>query len=562
MSSAIERCLHSRTLLWAITILFWPPFLLLATYRSFEPTVLGMWSRRLFAVIAAYGLLLLVVTIAAILTRTKKSSWLLKQARRNYFTMAFAVGLPAIGWLLLLCGVIVIEPAAELMGRISWALFDLMVIVFLLETFFLLADRKPKQRRAISVRLLAVGLGVFFAITVVEILGVVLEIEPLQRCTVNRPNLDVRWQNEEFDIRIVTNDQGLREPHHIEANHPGKYRVIVVGDSMTFGHGVNYQQTYPYLAQQQLQDEYDRRDIEIVNVSRQGAGPREYLQYLRDCIPQWKPDLIVLGFYTGNDNPVQQPYIPRTEQQLQTLYDEIVNDNRPHFLMRSVVCRLLYRKVLKPLGRAASSASTRSVPGKVDPIFSSPNPIGLLKVGGNMSSESQQRYNMLDKQGWIEKGLQYKVNPGLLRSVIRRPTAIADTMLLREETRQDMLAEWELTQRVLTKIIEASRDCDADFMLIAIPHAYQVDSRSIDQLVEWDCFTTPEMLKSRKVNELIVQFCKQQNVHCLDPLGRYRRETAAGKQLFFPIDSHFTPTGHVLLAEELSAAILKKHFDD
>ena len=63
----IDVAIIDRPLPTLIYLLLWPPFVLLATYRSHESTVLGLWSGRLFLLILVYGAGLVAISVAAAL---------------------------------------------------------------------------------------------------------------------------------------------------------------------------------------------------------------------------------------------------------------------------------------------------------------------------------------------------------------------------------------------------------------------------------------------------------------------------------------------------------------
>ena len=52
---------------------------------------------------------------------------------------------------------------------------------------------------------------------------------------------------------VKINDLGFRDPRNYSlAKTPGTFRILVLGDSVTFGHGAVYETTYPYLLEQRL----------------------------------------------------------------------------------------------------------------------------------------------------------------------------------------------------------------------------------------------------------------------------------------------------------------------
>ncbi len=558
------KLLSTPVLLSVIYLLLWPPFILLATYTSHDAAVFGRWSTRLFATIAAYGVLLALATLILLrklLSPGKEPSrpprWL-AWVRRKRLVLWAALMLPAAGWLVAVGLAVAVGPAAELAGRMTWALLDLAGAVLVFQTLVLLADRDHGERRTILIRIVAGSLGVITALMLVEVAGHVFNLEPRSIQPINPPNLRVRLDTIEYRTQVTTNAQGFREPKTIPPSHPSVVRVVVIGDSMSFGQGVNDDETFPRVAERLLHARFQFSNVELINVSRRGAGPAEYLEYLRRIVPSLEPDLIVVAYYTGNDCPVRQPYVPRSVEQLARLRHDVLRQGEPHLLMNSVLCRMAYQRVVLPLEHWRLRTSSTTVPGTPDPIFQTPNSLGELLAAARLTDEQQQRFDDLASAGWVEKGLDWKINPALIEAAILRPSGIADMMYLRDETREAMQHEWELCEAVLDKIVAEARQNSWPIHILIIPHAYQVDLRAVEQIREWHCEAPPTMLESRRQNDLIREFCERRDVPFIEPLDRFRAEIAAARSLFFPIDSHCTPDGHGLLAE-LLAEHLAKH---
>lgn len=75
---------------------------------------------------------------------------------------------------------------------------------------------------------------------------------------------------------------------------PGRRRVVVLGDSFTFGEGVGDGETYAHRLQQRLPD------TEVVNLGVHGYGLDQILIRLREEVPRYHPDVVLLGFF-GDD---------------------------------------------------------------------------------------------------------------------------------------------------------------------------------------------------------------------------------------------------------------------
>ncbi len=103
-------------------------------------------------------------------------------------------------------------------------------------------------------------------------------------------------------LRVETNERGMRGPSVI-ARQPGERRILVLGDSFAFGHGVEAEEAFPALLQQQLGNADQGREqqpIRVFNAGVPGAGHEDQLITLRRHL-DLEPDVIVSCIYTGND---------------------------------------------------------------------------------------------------------------------------------------------------------------------------------------------------------------------------------------------------------------------
>ncbi len=100
-------------------------------------------------------------------------------------------------------------------------------------------------------------------------------------------------QSNEFDVTVRINNLGFRGEH--TAITKTKKRVVVLGDSFTFGWGVALHETWIQL----LQNRYP--DIEFINLGQGGTHPGDYVQTARKVISLLQPDLVIVGILQGND---------------------------------------------------------------------------------------------------------------------------------------------------------------------------------------------------------------------------------------------------------------------
>lgn len=73
--------------------------------------------------------------------------------------------------------------------------------------------------------------------------------------------------------------------------------LIVLGDSFAFGHGVEYEQSFPALVAARL-----GADHVLVNTGVPGYGPAQYRQVLESLLaPGERPEAVVVSLFLGND---------------------------------------------------------------------------------------------------------------------------------------------------------------------------------------------------------------------------------------------------------------------
>jgi hypothetical protein len=95
---------------------------------------------------------------------------------------------------------------------------------------------------------------------------------------------------------VTANSRGIRgEAEHAPGRRPGVRRVVVVGDSFTFGEGVGDDETFPARLQARLGPR-----VEVINLGIHGYGHDQMLIHLREEGLRYEPDLVILGYYAGD----------------------------------------------------------------------------------------------------------------------------------------------------------------------------------------------------------------------------------------------------------------------
>jgi lysophospholipase L1-like esterase len=96
----------------------------------------------------------------------------------------------------------------------------------------------------------------------------------------------------EFDAEFHINSKGIRGKE-IDYARNGYPRILALGDSFTFGFGVDDDETWPAELQRQA-------SVEVVNGGVMGWGLPEYLIWFQKEGVKYKPDLVVVGVHAGD----------------------------------------------------------------------------------------------------------------------------------------------------------------------------------------------------------------------------------------------------------------------
>ena len=99
-------------------------------------------------------------------------------------------------------------------------------------------------------------------------------------------------------VRVTTNSLGFRDSREYRlAKRPNTFRILVLGDSVTFGHGSVYEHTYPLLLEQRLKAWKPDTDWQVWNLGVPGYNTSQELAFLLEVGQVFQPDLVIVGFF-------------------------------------------------------------------------------------------------------------------------------------------------------------------------------------------------------------------------------------------------------------------------
>jgi hypothetical protein len=151
------------------------------------------------------------------------------------------------------------------------------------------------------IRVLAAGIAALVVLLVAEIISRMLPWAPTPPTTIYDAKTGFRERSGmsgtftvEHAGHFTFNSYGFRDVEWSPAKQK-KFRVAVLGDSFVEALQVDLDQTFPKLIEKQL------HDTEVMNFGISGQGQVEELLTYRQYVRPFKPDLVILAFFPGND---------------------------------------------------------------------------------------------------------------------------------------------------------------------------------------------------------------------------------------------------------------------
>lgn len=156
------------------------------------------------------------------------------------------------------------------------------------------------------------------------------------------PEAATRLANEDYNTAVRFNSYGLRGPEPFPPEREGVLRVAAVGDSFTFGMGVEAEQAWPALLQGRLGD--GDREAEVLNFGVCGYSIADSLAVVEHKTRPWRPRAIVFGYF--HNDPDTLP--------LQPIYRAYLSPLSPYRLRLGFFSLMLRRSLDYKLSGAAS----------------------------------------------------------------------------------------------------------------------------------------------------------------------------------------------------------------
>jgi lysophospholipase L1-like esterase len=333
-----------------------------------------------------------------------------------------------------------------------------------------------------------------------------------------KPNTDYDFSSGEFRVRVRTNRYGLRGPDPVIPPPPETVRILVMGDSYTFGFPVEDQETFAKRMESLLKAQ--GYPVEIVNGGASGYSTTLHYISLRDQFLSFQPDLVILWFDLSD---VQED----AWYQKNLIYDETG---------RIVRC------------------DPRYVNGRYDWWGLATRHSALAKYINTKILRTVHKIQTLGLKAYLAaklRGERSKVAIARLKAAQQSDDLAAyDTFLMVREssTPERMAPYWSLTERHLLLIRDLLAEREIPLLLGLYPYGMLAGPDQWgDGRVYWG-FEKGRTYEAPAAHALFADFSKRSGVPLLNMFEPFR-QAAKTETLFYNWDGHFTPAGHRVLAE-------------
>ncbi len=298
----------------------------------------------------------------------------------------------------------------------------------------------------------------------------------------------------EYRTRIFTDNEGYRVPEVGQETPTGARRLLAIGDSFTFGVGVDAEDAWPEVLRTEL-SEAGAPAWTVRNGGVGGYGPLRSSRLFLSSQSAWDPAVVVHALYVGNDLEDPKPETFRTNPQVKN--GRMVSVGR-HPLMNLRI---------------------------------------WVRVHSHFYIFVRNRFHAVYMASGLAPLSQY-FDPSALAEW---PPRIRDV-------------GWPAGQAAIDETARWCRDRGVGYLVVIVPTRYQVDDESWDaHRKAWKL--PPDAFDRDHAQRVVGRHLQERGIPVIDLLPILRDAARTGAHLYYGNDPHWTAEGHRLAALETARRI-------
>jgi len=298
------------------------------------------------------------------------------------------------------------------------------------------------------------------------------------------------------------NYEGFRDKDYSVQKPANTFRIITIGDSLTYGPGVNNDGTYPRIFEKLVdKNNKEKKHIEVINMGMIFYGPQQYYSVYKQFAQGYHPDLIILSFHYLTDNHDAYEF----------------NQNRRFYLLKSLPDDMPYplSQFLKEhsyLWRAILSVYYRWANKQEIPVDSTV-------------------FHDMEKRFQYDTQVKYNSPP--------------------------MQEGWRLSEQSMASLVSDAKKNGSQIMVVAFPAPVQIIPDEWKRMKAQGYASDIKLYEDTGTRNTFKGFCQKYQWSCLDLTDSLRKEPNP-QRLFLKGDIHYTKAGNTVTANSIYA-YLKIH---
>lgn len=399
-------------------------------------------------------------------------------------------------------------------------------------------------RRKWLPRLAMLAMGSLVGLVLADrIVGLVLHSS--QRHDLRLPaNVRYRHRSTEFDYEFRSNSRGLRGPEIPLARESDEFRIALLGDSFVAGFGVDDESLMTSQLQRRLNPpSSESRRVQVINLGRVGASTVSELAIYESLGRAYRPDLVVLVYFLGND--LREIVNERDREELQAWHPPGMMRRSVYGLVPNLYLELAMWKQDRTTRRRFGPRSEEELLAALDAISRAvdADPDLARQRYFRVPAEVRQSLERGEMNDW--QVFQACYDPARLQLAISPDDAFFNRAWPRTEKHLDLLRT----------VVE--RD-GARLVVVAIPGAVQVDRQAYEFMESLGYQLQIEWLSAdgSPIQTSLSRWANAAEVPYLDTTADLRR---SAERLYYVQDGHFNAAGQAEAARLIAEFLRLEH---
>ena len=332
-----------------------------------------------------------------------------------------------------------------------------------------------------------------------------------------------------FKIRPYANGNnqfGFNDKDYPLEREAEKFRMLVVSDSFNWAGGK--EGNYTALLENQFTEYYGIDQVEVINTGYPGTHTGEQLEMLKKFGLQYHPDLVVLGFFVGNDFIDADPHRKRII--VNDIYIDI--DKREELVIFGypiIGQSRLWLFIQQKYKIFQEAAKSQQAFESGETLIASASP---QLLGQNSRAPVEQSPGILSLETFLE--------------VEKSRLSFCRTQELAEGKRDTNI---NYILNTISEMNQILQEKNIQFVVAIYPDEFQVNPKLFNQIIE-EFNLKPEKYQVTCMQDILKQHLEANNIPYIDFLDRFKVEQQK-QHLYLLQEPHWNSAGNQLAAEIL-----------